>query len=1407
MAGLTITIDSADVTSYIDVRSITIESSAESGVATCEFIARDHDGGLSLSCKNEIDIDDDGTTLFAGEIVDLVPQADGVIAEYHVICHDWNILLDERAFEAESWGAGESDSDIIDELFTEHRSDIDSTTYVATVEASMPEIAFDAITIREALEELCGITGARFYVDFAKNLHYFSTEANAAAFSLSTSPNFATSFPMFNCRPRESAAKLATRVLVRGKEIATWRTDAGGVAAHGNRDAILRVPYVDDVDVAVDMGDAVLDRYAVPAEYLTLSCHKDGLVAGQSITVVNATLGIDATYYIREIVTTIESDDADTRRRYDLSLGLTPPDLTSAQRAQVAAIRHLEQQSLSVSEKVYDTDAPAAPTFENANLATGVTISDDGTQIVYIQATWGEVGDADLDHYQIQCSTSSDFSGYTDTRQHPSDGDRLERFSGLIGNTVHYFRIRAVDWVGNVSDWSTTRNITSSTDTSAPADPTTVAALATPISVHLTWDANTERDLAGYDIQRKLDGGAYATISTGFRGTLFIDNNVTTGSAYWYKVRAVDTSGNASNYVEIAAAVTVLAIMPIDIAAVHSIALDGILALWHFDGPKPYNTNFIVDTVSNHGHVAIVTGGVIGRPGKFGKGVQVTTGYTNLVINSSFEVGTTGWYTGAGANTIAQSGDHARYGAYSCKCTYQDNTNLLYNAFTSGLTAAQHYASAWIWVPSDWDGGNISLVWGNFAGDTPSVITQWTAASDPAGEWFRIVSETTLDAGDLVGNLFVSASSAPTAGRYIYVDAVQVTETAYIPPYWDDSLNDSTFAHDSTSTRVACELAYDNLASQIGPQGSVCGWWVVETVPSDSVVVYLFDAYSDSSNRILLRCAQDDKFDLYINGAYYIGDIGSGSLARGDEIFWCITWDFDADEYTLDVWENGTHQTQGTSSMSLTFPTLTYLSIGSMVGGADQINGVLDDVCILNRVLSSDEMAQIAESDAPLIDASQAYWVSEWQGWGHDLEFSATDNDTVAWAAGTITLRNGQTYSIDAGNTGNMSAVTYVYLDRDTSETELQTTTTAANAVGVNRLLIAVCEDVAADKNATFQVFGGAGNLGLITADEIAANTITAGEIAAGTITADEIAANTITAAEIAAGTITGTQIAADTITAANIAAATITATEMNVATLSAISANLGTITAGTVTGATLQTAASGARIVMSATGFNVYNSSAATVFNIATTGAGFVGAAAIVWSAAGAVSLTSVTAGGGDCYLGNSGLFFESGDGDTNGIVWKSSVPSGDTEGYIRIRTDNALELACGGSGMGSYYEILITQVSSSGTLTPIRVSASNKAVGIFSGTISATPEGTLFVRNNDDGDWPVAFFEQNKTGGSNQPVIVMDQAATERTIFKVVGSTSGSSPTISTAEKTTFTKAFKVEAGGAVGWINVYT
>ena len=127
------------------------------------------------------------------------------------------------------------------------------------------------------------------------------------------------------------------------------------------------------------------------------------------------------------------------------------------------------------------------------------------------------------------------------------------------------------------------------------------------------------------------------------------------------------------------------------------------------------------------------------------------------------------------------------------------------------------------------------------------------------------------------------------------------------------------------------------------------------------------------------------------------------------------------------------------------------------------------------------------------------------RGWSQTSAFSITDADTVAWGAGTFTSADGTAYSIGAGNTGNMVAKTYIYLDTAVSTTAYQTTTTATTAVGAGKVLIAIAQNGTGE--ASYKVLEGQGGEN-IDAANIVANSITANELStsityAGTIIVD----------------------------------------------------------------------------------------------------------------------------------------------------------------------------------------------------------------------------------------------------------------------------------------------------------------
>jgi len=156
------------------------------------------------------------------------------------------------------------------------------------------------------------------------------------------------------------------------------------------------------------------------------------------------------------------------------------------------------------------------------------------------------------------------------------------------------------------------------------------------------------------------------------------------------------------------------------------------------------------------------------------------------------------------------------------------------------------------------------------------------------------------------------------------------------------------------------------------------------------------------------------------------------------------------------------------------------------------------------------------------------------RGWGHDLEFTAPDFNTVAWTIGTITTADGQTFDIaPAADTGNMAAVTYVYLDTGLSLTSLQHSVNAVDAIGLGKILIAVCapDTAVVPTNAIYQVFGGGeGTTVFLHADNIAANCLTANEIYGNTLEVIVLTAGVADMGSLNAGQITLHTVAQGTV-------------------------------------------------------------------------------------------------------------------------------------------------------------------------------------------------------------------------------------------------------------------------------------
>ncbi len=175
-----------------------------------------------------------------------------------------------------------------------------------------------------------------------------------------------------------------------------------------------------------------------------------------------------------------------------------------------------------------------------------------------------------------------------------------------------------------------------------------------------------------------------------------------------------------------------------------------------------------------------VQGDGLTAPAGFGIWEATTNLENSAGADVSFETGTTGYTTG-GTNTIASSATQAKFGSKSCKATYSNDATLLDIALT--LTAAAQSAARWLWIPTAYDGGGVSVQFANYVGATgTAAVAANMAVRD---QWQQVQAPNyTPAAGDLAGNVqVVNTGAAPTAGRFIYIDGAQTETKAICTPF------------------------------------------------------------------------------------------------------------------------------------------------------------------------------------------------------------------------------------------------------------------------------------------------------------------------------------------------------------------------------------------------------------------------------------------------------------------------------------------------------------------------------------------------------------------------------------------------------------------------------------------------
>lgn len=192
----------------------------------------------------------------------------------------------------------------------------------------------------------------------------------------------------------------------------------------------------------------------------------------------------------------------------------------------------------------FDGTPPAVPV--GLALTPALDTGADGTITGRITADWGANTEPDLAYYRLRIRQTAGGAQFLVV---PA-GTQTARFTGLLPNTEYLVAIQAVDKFNNASAFSLEVSATTPLNTTNPATPTGVTAVASFKGAGLQWNPNPELDILGYVVQRATDAAFTLNVETfgPLALTWFTDTGLDTDTTYYYRVKARNTSGRDSDY-------------------------------------------------------------------------------------------------------------------------------------------------------------------------------------------------------------------------------------------------------------------------------------------------------------------------------------------------------------------------------------------------------------------------------------------------------------------------------------------------------------------------------------------------------------------------------------------------------------------------------------------------------------------------------------------------------------------------------------------------------------------------------------------------------------------------------------------------------------------------------------------
>ena len=254
---LTVFINGIDRTQFIDNDSISFSDNLTEIINTCSFTLFDWHNIIKPNEGEEVIVYFKETPsaipvkIFAGEITE-TPQssiAPGLLKfEYDIRCSDYGKKL-QKELVVESY-INQYAGDIIKNLVSLYAPDFTYANVQTGIQIAF--IGFNYKSLSECIREIAKLTGYDWYVDYDKDIHFFSKETNIAPYQLTE--NIATTGHYKDLKISVDKSQLRNNVIVRGgiylSDLYIQERTADGVQLSFSTDYFPRTP----VSVYVDTG-------------------------------------------------------------------------------------------------------------------------------------------------------------------------------------------------------------------------------------------------------------------------------------------------------------------------------------------------------------------------------------------------------------------------------------------------------------------------------------------------------------------------------------------------------------------------------------------------------------------------------------------------------------------------------------------------------------------------------------------------------------------------------------------------------------------------------------------------------------------------------------------------------------------------------------------------------------------------------------------------------------------------------------------------------------------------------------------------------------------------------------------------------------------------------------------------